>query len=69
MSDLPQLEDVLLDERAAARFLAVTPRTLQNWRQKRIGPRWYAYSSRCVRYRRSDLDAWLATRTATLRAG
>ncbi len=49
----------MLDQEEAARFLHVQPRTLESWRQRRIGPRFVRYSLRCVRYRSQDLQAWL----------
>ena len=49
----------LLNQEEAARFLHVQPRTLESWRQRRIGPRFVRYSLRCVRYRSQDLQAWL----------
>ena len=49
----------MLDQEEAARFLHVQPRTLESWRQRRIGPRFVRYSMRCVRYREQDLQTWL----------
>ena len=49
----------MLNQEEAARFLHVQPRTLESWRQRRIGPRFVRYSLRCVRYRSQDLQAWL----------
>jgi len=49
----------MLNQEEAARFLNVQPRTLEGWRQRRIGPRFVRYSMRCVRYRAQDLQAWL----------
>ncbi len=49
----------MLDQDEAARFLKVQPRTLESWRQRRIGPRFIRYSMRCVRYRSQDLQVWL----------
>ena len=54
--------ETLLDQRQAASFLSIEPRTLEAWRQRRIGPRWLSYSRRCVRYRLSDLQSWLSER-------
>jgi hypothetical protein len=47
-------------QKEAARILGVEPRTLETWRLKRIGPPFFAYSRRCVRYRLSDLQEWLS---------
>ena len=56
---------ILLDERAAAQALGLTPRTLQAWRARGGGPPYVRVSSRCVRYRVVDLDAWAAVRVRT----
>lgn len=56
-SKIPSAE--VLDQEEAARLLRVRPRTLESWRQRRIGPRFIRYSIRCVRYRPQDLQAWL----------
>ena len=49
----------MLNQDEAARFLHVQPRTLESWRQRRIGPPFVRYSVRCVRYRTQDLQTWL----------
>jgi uncharacterized protein YjiS (DUF1127 family) len=49
------IPDRTLDEVAAAEFLDVAVRTMQAWRQQRRGPRYLSYSSRCVKYKLSDL--------------
>lgn len=54
----------LVDERQAAVRLAVSVRTLQQWRVSGGGPR-FAKIGRCVRYRASDLEAFVV---ANLRA-
>jgi hypothetical protein len=56
---------VLLNERRAAATLGVEPRTMQEWRCKGGGPPFIRVSSRCVRYRLSDLEQWVAERRAT----
>lgn len=45
----------LINERAAASFLNVTPRFLQNRRTNGGGPLYVRISHRCVRYRKADL--------------
>jgi hypothetical protein len=45
----------LIDEKAAASFLNVTPRFLQNRRKTGDGPLFVRISHRCVRYRKADL--------------
>jgi predicted DNA-binding transcriptional regulator AlpA len=51
-----------LDERSAARYLAVSHGTLRLWRSQGTGPRWYKAGEKLIRYRRSDLDAWIESR-------
>jgi len=48
-----------IDEAAA--YLAIPKATLYTWRTRRagFGPRAVKFGS-CLRYRRSDLDAWIA---------
>ena len=49
----------LLTEIQAAEILAVEPRTLRLWRATRGLP-YLRITPQVIRYRRSDLDAWLA---------
>ena len=55
----------LINEKAAAVFLNLQPRTLQAYRQRGGGPRYVAISARCVRYRRTDLRSWADGRLRT----
>ena len=57
----------LLTDRQAAEFLAVQSRTLRLWRHTRQLPH-IRISNRVLRYRKSDLDAWLARRFVTISA-
>jgi len=50
----------LLSTREAARFLNVSPRTLESWRVKGGGPIYLEISSRLIRYEKSELLRWLA---------
>ena len=54
--------DYLIDAKAAAAYLGVSPWTLADFRLKGVGPN-YIKVGRCVRYRRSDIEAWLVSRT------
>ncbi len=54
----------LIDERAAASRLGVTPAALRKWRRLETGPR-YAKLGTAVRYAPADLDAWVAARVVT----
>jgi len=53
----------LLDEQAAAALLTVAPGTLGVWRSTGRYNLPFLKVGRMVRYRRSDLEAWLAART------
>ena len=53
------MSSVLLTTLEAARFLSLSPRTLERLRLDGSGPR-YCKLGRSVRYRPSDLDHWLA---------
>jgi len=48
----------LIDEDDAAKFLSLSKRTLQKFRNCGGGPQYIRISSRCIRYRRDDLRAW-----------
>ncbi len=56
--------DHLLTTRAASAKIAVSPRTMEGWRLAGDGPRWVVVGQRCVRYRASDLDSWIAAQPA-----
>lgn len=49
----------LLTTKDAARFLGIEPRTLENWRWAGKGPRPRKIGTRCVRYLRADLVAFI----------
>ncbi len=49
----------LMTTEQVAELLAVQPRTVEQWRQARRGPR-YVLLGRAVRYRPSDIDTWLS---------
>lgn len=57
----------MLDTAAAALVLGVTPATLHRWRRDNTGPPWHGQARKRkgpagVRYRMSDLHAWLEER-------
>lgn len=58
----------LLDTRPAADYLGVTPRTLEVWRCVKRHAIPYIKVGRLVKYRQSDLDAWLESRTIDIAA-
>ena len=56
-------QDPLLSEVEAAQFLGVKPTTLQVWRCTKRYPLPFIKIGRLVRYRQSNLDAFLVLRT------
>jgi len=52
-------DEHLLDEDQTATFLHVSTKTLQSWRLRKLGPRYFKLSNR-VRYSPEDLRAYLA---------
>lgn len=57
----PRTDDywlALIAEKAAAEFLGVTVRFMQARRQHGGGPKFVRISSRCIRYRRIDLNTY-----------
>lgn len=53
---------------AAAAYLCVPFHTLEQWASRKCGPAYYKIGGR-VRYRPSDLDAWLESRRCDPQAG
>jgi hypothetical protein len=60
-----RVDDAALDTRAAADYLGLKPATLEVWRSTGRYDRPFEKRGRCVRYRRSVLDRFLASRTYT----
>ena len=54
----------LVNQERAAQLLGLSPRTMESWRLVGGGPV-YIKVGRRVRYRRSDLEAWLDARQRT----
>lgn len=52
----------LLTEQEVAEVLGVTIKCLQDWRYHRRGPA-FVKVGRLPRYRQSDLDSWIQSRT------
>ena len=48
----------LMTQPEVAEYLRVAEHTLENWRYRKIGPRFMKAGAR-VLYRHSDIDAWL----------
>ena len=55
-------DDRLLDVREAAALLGISPFSLYHWISQKRGIPVVRLSSRCVRFRWSDLEAWIATK-------
>ena len=68
MNVQPRPRDPLLSEAEAAELLNVKPATLSVWRCTRRYPLRYVKVGRYVRYRQSDIDAFLASRTVDVEA-
>lgn len=50
----------LLTTAEAATYLSMSPRTLETWRNKRIGPPYVKpEGGNAVRYRPADLESWV----------
>lgn len=58
----------LLDEKEVAATLGIAPGTLRNWRSLRIGVPYVKLGKRAVRYRRADVDAFIASGMARVEA-
>ena len=58
-------QDELLDESATALTLKVKPQTLSVWRMTGRYALPFVRVGRSIRYRKSDLEVWLASRVVT----
>ena len=58
----------LLDNAPAAEYVGVKPHTLEIWRCTGRYKIPFVKVGRLVKYRRADLDAWLASRTVNAEA-
>jgi hypothetical protein len=54
--------ETLLNPYDAARFLGLCVRSLERYRQERLGPKFIRLSPHCIRYRVSDLQAFVVSR-------
>ena len=64
--DQAALGNRFLRPREAAEILGLSPRALDRWRSRGLGPAYYKFGS-AVRYRLSDLNAWAGTRQDMVR--
>ena len=60
---IPGDPDELVKEKRAAEILDVSPRTLQSWRLRGVGPPFVRLSARAIRYGLRGLAAHVAART------
>jgi predicted DNA-binding transcriptional regulator AlpA len=58
-----RMPDEYLTASQLAAELQLSPRTLANWRWSGGGPPFVKVGAGAVRYRRRDVDSWLAKRT------
>ena len=61
--------DELLDTDEAANYLGVARNTLEVWRSAGRYGLQFVRVGRRIKYRKSDLDAWIESRTASSTAG
>ena len=60
--DDPNYWHALIDEKEAADFLDLTPRSMQSMRQRGRGPPFVRISARCVKYTRFRMKRWYDAR-------
>lgn len=53
-----------MDVREVAAYLRISPGTLYHWIGEGKAPLCVRVSSRCIRWRKSDVDAWISDRVA-----
>ena len=60
------MSDFYLTEKEAAKVLSLSPRTLSNWRAKRVGPPWLKLEGKIVRYSMNRLREWMSSNIINL---
>jgi len=66
MNALVEIQTQLFDKNQTAKYLGLkSAQTLDNWRCTKRYPLPYVRVGRAIRYRRADLDAFIASRTVT----
>lgn len=58
--DTPASGDSLMNVNALGEYLGIAPQTIRVWRMQGIGPHAFKIGH-LVRWRKSDVDAWLET--------
>lgn len=61
--------DQFIDEKLAAEYLGISPRTLQGYRTKGGGPEFHKISHKVVRYKIADLIKWTQNKRSKNTAG
>jgi len=57
----------LIDTKEVSRITSIPAPTLRAWRLEGRGPKWFKIEGTLVRYKRSDVEAWLKTQYETRR--
>jgi predicted DNA-binding transcriptional regulator AlpA len=65
MTNLNQSELHTFNENQAARYIGVSSAVTRLWRSQSKGPRYFKAGEKLIRYRKSDLDAWINSRLVT----
>ena len=57
--DIDLSDEILMDTRAAARYLGLAEATLRTMRYQHRGPAYHKVGTRAVRYTQTDLNAYV----------
>ena len=60
--------DRALNTAQVCELIGIKPITAAQWRARGEGPRWVRVGRRHIRYRRRDVEEWIAARTVGKRA-
>jgi predicted site-specific integrase-resolvase len=63
-----QTQPSVLDDAGAASYIGIERRTLRLWRRTKGLPH-LKLSSKCIRYRQTDLDKWLDAHRVAINGG
>ncbi len=63
--------DLLLNDRQVEELTGIATGTLRWWRHKDdgVGPKWFRLGPKAIRYRKSDVEAWIEEHYAKGHAG
>jgi excisionase family DNA binding protein len=59
------MENEILTQAEAAKYLRISERTLRRWQDERIGPPFAKAGNKLIRYRKSRIDEWLDSPVGT----